>query len=156
MEDNDKDNGEHAIQLKMLLSPIFLEPNYAPHSARQEKALTRLFQKYSHGQSGLIDCNRVVGMLSEKGIIRDKCGMSFYSTAVKSNQINPTCLKNEEKHNLTVRQREVEVAYNSVRMRQERKISFDAFKKMLLILGTKMYPQFGELQAFDLIKQQIV
>lgn len=144
--------------LKILQNPIFDEPIYVQKSAQQEQALQRAFNEYCQGKTGLVDCNGTVQLLLKKGIIKD---------ALRGRKPGKLTCKNYEEDDsvsvaaysessISIRQRDVEDAFNMAKPKHERKINFELFKRMLGILGARLYPECSKAQAFELMKARVL
>lgn len=122
--------------LKMMFTPIFNESIHERNNTKSEKQLELEFNKYSQSKSKLINCSGIIEMLRDKNVLRENSVTRIFTS-----------------FETKIRKRDVENAYNAVRMRHERKITFEAFKKVLSIVGTKLYPELNAKQSYELIKQ---
>ena len=122
--------------LKMMFTPIFYESIHARNNSKSEKLLEIEFNRYSQSKSKLINCSGIMEMMRDKNVLCENSANQIFTS-----------------FEMKIRKRDVENAYNTVRMRHERKITFDAFKKVLSIVGTKLYPELNAKQSYELIKQ---
>lgn len=140
--------------LKILQNPIFDEPIYCQYSLRQEKQLNQIFNRSIQEHiTGLLSCNEMVKMLLSRSIIKDANSVNMRKGCL--NRTNSQKNLYSESH-CVLRQRDVEDAFNQVRRKHERKISYEAFKKILGILAIKLYPECGKAQGLELLKARII